>query len=79
MSYLKKNMKFGIKVPTSVDHALKIDKCDGNTLWADTIAKEMKDVSTPRPLATSGLNATQFLTSKLRTSEGWLVWLLGGT
>ncbi len=39
MSYLKKNLKFGVKVPTSVDHALKIDKCNGNTLWADAIAK----------------------------------------
>jgi hypothetical protein len=44
MSYLKKNMKFGIKVPTLVDHALKIDKRNGNTLWAKAIAKEMKDV-----------------------------------
>ncbi len=44
MSYLKKNLKFGIEVPTSVDHALKIDKQNGNTLWADTIGKEMKDV-----------------------------------
>jgi hypothetical protein len=45
MSSLKKNLlKFGIKVPTLVDHALKIDKRNGNTLWADTMAKEMKDV-----------------------------------
>jgi hypothetical protein len=44
MSYLKKNMKFGIKVPTLVDHAVKIDKRNGNTLWADAITKEMKDV-----------------------------------
>ncbi len=27
-----------------VDHALEIDKHNGNTLWADTIAKEMIDV-----------------------------------
>jgi len=44
MSYLKKNMKFGIEVPTSVDHALEIDKKNGNSFWADAIAKEMKDV-----------------------------------
>jgi hypothetical protein len=31
MSYLKKNMKFGIEVPTLVDHALDIDKENGNT------------------------------------------------
>jgi hypothetical protein len=44
MSYLKKNMKFGITVPTSVDHALDIDKKNLNNFWADAIAKEMKDV-----------------------------------
>jgi hypothetical protein len=44
MSYLKKNLKFGIKVPTLVEHALEINKPNGNTLWADAIAKEMKDV-----------------------------------
>jgi hypothetical protein len=44
MSCLKKNLKFEIKVPTSVDRALEIDKCNGNTLWVDTIAKEMKDM-----------------------------------
>jgi hypothetical protein len=32
MSYLKKNLKFGIEVPTLVDHALKIDRRNGNTL-----------------------------------------------
>ncbi len=44
MSYLKKNMKFGVEVPTLVDHALKINKRNGNTPWADAITKEMKDV-----------------------------------
>jgi hypothetical protein len=40
MIYLKKNLKFGIKVPTSVDHALEINKQNGNTLWADAIGKK---------------------------------------
>jgi hypothetical protein len=44
MSNLKKNMKFGIEVSTSVDYALEINKHNGNTLWEDAIAKEMKDV-----------------------------------
>jgi hypothetical protein len=47
MSYLKKNLKFGIEVPTSVDYALKIDKQNGNTLWADTLGKEMKMCALP--------------------------------
>jgi hypothetical protein len=44
MSYLKKNIKFGIELPALVDQALEIVKRTGNTLWADAIAKEMKDV-----------------------------------
>jgi hypothetical protein len=43
MSYLKKKKKFAIEVPTSVDHALNIDKLNGNTYWA-AITKEIKDV-----------------------------------
>jgi len=41
--YLKRTHIFGIKVP-SFKEALKLDKKNGNTLWADAIAKEMKDV-----------------------------------
>ncbi len=36
--------KFGIEVPKTVKEALEIDKKNSNTLWADAIAKEMKDV-----------------------------------
>lgn len=42
--YLKKTHKFGIEVPKSVEDALAIDKRNGNTLWQDAIAKEMKNV-----------------------------------
>jgi hypothetical protein len=41
---LKKTHKFGICVPKNADEAYAIDKEDGNTLWADDIAKEMKNV-----------------------------------
>ena len=37
--------KYGLEVPTSVAHALEIDKKNGNTYWADAIAKEMYNVS----------------------------------
>lgn len=33
----KKQFKFGIKVPNSVDEALALDKENGNTLWHDAI------------------------------------------
>ena len=36
--YLKRNEKFGIYIPNNVKEALKLDKENGNTLWADAIA-----------------------------------------
>ena len=42
--FLKKTHKFGIRVPRTVDEALRLDKENGNTKWADAIAKEMKEV-----------------------------------
>ena len=42
--YLKRDEKFGIKVPKSVKEAYLIDEENGNTFWADAIAKEMKNV-----------------------------------
>ena len=41
---LRKSHKFGIEVLTSVEHALRLDAQNGNTLWADAIAAEMKEV-----------------------------------
>ncbi len=42
--YLKWTHKFGIEVPKNVKEALDLDCKNGNTLWADAIAKEMKEV-----------------------------------
>ena len=39
-----KTHKFGIELPKSVAHALELDRKNGNTFWADVIAKEMKNV-----------------------------------
>jgi hypothetical protein len=41
---LKWTHKFGIELPKTVKEALALDKKNGNTLWADSIAKEMKDI-----------------------------------
>ena len=40
----KKQVKFGIKVPNSVDEALSLDKENGNSLWHDAIQKELRNV-----------------------------------
>jgi hypothetical protein len=42
--YLKQTHKFGIGVPKTVKEALDLDRKNGNTLWADVIAKEIKEV-----------------------------------
>ncbi len=42
--YLKRTHKFGIELPKTIKEALELDKKNGNTFWADAIAKEMKDV-----------------------------------
>ena len=42
--YLKRTHKFGIEIPKTVKEALALDRKNGNTLWADAIAKEMKEV-----------------------------------
>jgi hypothetical protein len=33
--------KFGVQIPASISHALKLDKLNGNNLWAEAIQKEM--------------------------------------
>ena len=40
----KSTHKYGIEVPISVEHALAIDKRNGNTFWRDAIRKEMANV-----------------------------------
>ena len=42
--YLKRNEKFGIALPKNVKEALQLDKKNGNTLWYDAIATDMKNV-----------------------------------
>jgi hypothetical protein len=40
---IKKNQKFGIIIPQTVEDALRIDKETGTTYWSDATAKEMKN------------------------------------
>ena len=41
---MKRNKNFGIALPNNVKEALQLDKDTVNTLWADEIATEMKNV-----------------------------------
>ena len=41
--YLKRNQKFGIALPKSVEEAKALDKTNGNTYFVDALAKELKN------------------------------------
>jgi hypothetical protein len=42
--YLKRTHKFGIEVPKTIKEAFDPDRKNVNTFWANSIAKEMKEV-----------------------------------
>ena len=42
--YHKQMHKYGFEIPKMVKRAHEIDKENGNTMWQDTIAKEMSNV-----------------------------------
>jgi hypothetical protein len=42
--YHKRTHKFGIEVPKSWDDCVRLDKDNDNTIWQDSVRKEMKNV-----------------------------------
>ena len=42
--FLKRTHKSGIELPKTTKEALELDQKNGNTFWADAIAREMKDI-----------------------------------
>jgi hypothetical protein len=50
----KNNMKFGVLIPMTVAEALEQDKINGNTMWADAIAKEYLNVKVAFQLLDDG-------------------------
>ncbi len=55
--YLKRTHEFGIELPTTIKEALELDKTNGNTFWADAIAKDMKDVRAAFKILLDGQSA----------------------
>ena len=55
--FLKRTHKFGIEVPWTAREALEIVQKNGNTFWADTIAKEMKDICVAFKILLNGQSA----------------------
>ena len=42
--FQRMGFKYGIRVPVSMEHALKLDEQNGNNLWAKALAKEKAKV-----------------------------------
>jgi len=40
----KTSQKYGIEIPSSVEHAYELDRKNGDTFWRDALQKEMKNV-----------------------------------
>jgi hypothetical protein len=55
--YHKRTHKFGFEVPKTVKRALEIDTENGNTLWRDSIAKEMTNVRIAFKIQEDGVQA----------------------
>ena len=53
----KKTHKYGIHIPHNALEALSIDKESDNTLWADAMAKEMRNVRVAFRIMKSGQTA----------------------
>ena len=53
-----KNMKYGMKIPTSITEAYVIDKENGNTLWRDAITRKMDNVSVAFEVLEDGKNTS---------------------
>jgi hypothetical protein len=55
--YLKQTHKLGIELPKTINEALALDRKNGNTFWADAIAKEMKDICVAFKILLDGQSA----------------------
>ena len=57
----KTTHKYGIELPTSVEHAYEIDRKNGNTFWSDAIKLEMHNVGI----------AFEILNENIKAPPGW--------
>ncbi len=67
MRYLRRTHKYGIEVPKTVRQAYDLDRINGNTLWADAIAKEMKNVRVAFRILPKGETAWVVIRKSLAT------------
>ena len=75
LSALKKRIrktthKYGIEIPTSVDHAFELDRKNGNNLWKDALEMEMYNIGAAFEILEDGKTAPAGYTKV----SGHLIW-----
>ena len=66
----KTTHKYGIEIPTSVDHAMEIYSKNGNTMWKDALAHEMYNVGVAFEILEEGQKAPP----GWNKASGHLIW-----
>jgi hypothetical protein len=82
---LKRTHKFGIAIPRNVEEAGRLDKQNGNTLWATAIDKEMRNIRVAFKILLDGQDAPvlhinssgamEYLMSRWIPFKGSIAWL----
>ena len=62
--------KYGIEIPTSVDHAMEIDRKNGNSMWKAALALEMYNVGVAFEILEEGQKAPP----GWNKASGHLIW-----
>ena len=75
LSALKKRIrktthKYGIEIPTSVEHAFDLDRKNGNNLWKDALEMEMYNICVAFEILEDGKTAPAGYTK----ASGHLIW-----
>ena len=66
----KTTHKYGIEIPTSVDHVMEVDRKNGNTIWRDALALEMFNVGVVFEILGEGQSAP----TGWKRASGHLIW-----
>ena len=66
----KTTHKYGIEIPTSVEHAFELDRKNGNNLWKDALEMEMYNIGVEFEILEDGRTAPAGYTK----GSGHLIW-----
>ena len=66
----KTTHKYGIEIPTSVEHAFELDRKNGNNLWKDALEMEMYNIGVAFEILEDGKTAPAGYTKV----SGHLIW-----